>query len=62
MLPSPWAPKAMEAWEKGIPFRELVENEPAITNVLSSEEIEECFDHRHHMKEVDTIFARAGIE
>ncbi|WP_022793715.1 adenylosuccinate lyase [Marinococcus halotolerans] len=55
-------PKAMEAWEKGIPFRELVENEPAITNVLSSEEIEECFDHRHHMKEVDTIFARAGIE
>ncbi|WP_079474211.1 adenylosuccinate lyase [Marinococcus halophilus] len=55
-------PKAMEAWEKGIPFRELVENEPAITNVLSSEEIEECFDHRHHMKEVNTIFARAGIE
>lgn len=55
-------PKAMEAWEKGIPFRELVENEPAITNVLSSEEIEDCFDHRHHMKEVDTIFARAGIE
>lgn len=55
-------PKAMESWEKGIPFRELVENEPAITNVLSSEEIEDCFDHRHHMKEVDTIFARAGIE
>lgn len=55
-------PKAMEAWEKGIPFRELVENEPAITNVLSSEEIEDCFDHRHHMKEVDTIFARADIE
>lgn len=55
-------PKAMEAWEKGIPFRELVESEPAITNVLSSEEIEDCFDHRHHMKEVDTIFARAGIE
>ncbi|WP_088103331.1 adenylosuccinate lyase [Halalkalibacter urbisdiaboli] len=55
-------PKAMEAWEKGIQFRELVEAEDRITSVLSKEEIEECFDYNHHMKHVDTIFTRVGLE
>ncbi|WP_062052254.1 adenylosuccinate lyase [Bacillus sp. JCM 19034] len=55
-------PKAMEAWEKGVQFRELVEAEERITNVLSPEEIEECFNYEHHMKHVDTIFRRVGLE
>ncbi|MFB5661216.1 adenylosuccinate lyase [Alteribacillus sp. HJP-4] len=55
-------PKAMEAWEKGVPFRGLVEEEPRITAMLSNEEIDACFDYNHHMKEVDTIFKRAGLE
>ncbi|SFE89013.1 adenylosuccinate lyase [Alteribacillus iranensis] len=55
-------PKAMEAWEKGTSFRELVESEPRITEVLSKEEIADCFDYRHHLKQIDTIFERAGLE
>ncbi|KGA96917.1 adenylosuccinate lyase [Alkalihalobacillus alcalophilus ATCC 27647 = CGMCC 1.3604] len=55
-------PKAMEAWEKGIQFRELVEAEERITSVLSPEEIEECFNYEHHLKHVDTIFTRLGID
>ncbi|TPE69979.1 adenylosuccinate lyase [Halalkalibacterium halodurans] len=54
-------PKAMEAWEKGIQFRELVEQEERITSVLSPEEIEACFDYNHHLKHVDTIFERLGL-
>ncbi|WP_096201823.1 adenylosuccinate lyase [Bacillus sp. FJAT-45350] len=54
-------PKAMEAWEKGIQFRELVEAEERITNQLTPAEIEECFDYNHHMKHVDTIFNRTGL-
>ncbi|MBU8906386.1 adenylosuccinate lyase [Desertibacillus haloalkaliphilus] len=54
-------PKAMEAWEKGIQFRELVEQEERITSVLTPEEIENCFDYNHHLKHVDTIFDRVGL-
>ncbi|WP_216830194.1 adenylosuccinate lyase [Alkalihalobacterium elongatum] len=54
-------PKAMEAWEKGIQFRELVEQEERITSLLSPEEINECFDYNHHLKHVDTIFERLGL-
>lgn len=55
-------PKAMEAWERGVQFRELIENEPRITSVLTQEEIDDCFDYRHHLKHVDTIFSRIGLE
>ncbi|MCM3762057.1 adenylosuccinate lyase [Alkalihalobacillus oceani] len=55
-------PKAMEAWEKGVQFRELVEAEERITSMLSPEEIEECFNYEHHLKHVDTIFERLGLE
>ncbi|MBP3952585.1 adenylosuccinate lyase [Bacillus suaedae] len=55
-------PKAMEAWEKGIQFRELVEGEERITAVLSPAEIEDCFNYEHHMKHVDTIFTRVGLQ
>ncbi|GAF65564.1 adenylosuccinate lyase [Alkalihalobacillus trypoxylicola] len=54
-------PKAMEAWEKGIQFRELIEAEEKITSVLSPEEIEDCFNYEHHLKYVDTIFSRLGL-
>ncbi|WP_158734621.1 adenylosuccinate lyase [Alteribacillus sp. YIM 98480] len=55
-------PKAMEAWEKGIPFRTLVEQEPRITETLTAEEIDDCFDYNHHLQRVDEIFNRAGLE
>lgn len=54
-------PKAMEAWEKGVPFRELIEAEEAITNVLSAEQIDDCFDYTLHLKNVDVIFERIGL-
>lgn len=54
-------PKAMEAWEKQVHFRELVEAEEAITSRLSTEEIEDCFDYNYHLQHVDTIFTRLGL-
>ncbi len=55
-------PKAMEAWEKGIQFRELIEGEKRVTDMLSPEEINDCFDYNYHLKEVDNIFKRVGLE
>ena len=54
-------PKAMESWETKTPFRELIEQDSSITDVLSSEELDDCFDLKHHLNQVDTIFARAGL-
>ena len=55
-------PKAMESWETKTPFRELIEQDETITNVLSTEELDECFNPKHHLNQVDTIFERAGLE
>ena len=54
-------PKAMEAWEKKVPFRELVEADEKITSLLSKEEIDDCFDYNYHLKNVDMIFDRLGL-
>ncbi|SDO55963.1 adenylosuccinate lyase [Alkalicoccus daliensis] len=54
-------PKAMQAWEEAKQFRELVEADNAITDKLSSAELDDCFDYRHHLKHVDMIFDRLGL-
>ncbi|MBC5636313.1 adenylosuccinate lyase [Ornithinibacillus sp. BX22] len=54
-------PKAMEAWETEVHFRELVKKEDRITTLLTEEEIEDCFDYTYHLKNVDVIFERIGL-
>lgn len=54
-------PKAMEAWEKQVPFRTIIEAETTITSQLSAEEIADCFDYKYHLQHVDTIFERLGL-
>ncbi|MBB6731223.1 adenylosuccinate lyase [Cohnella zeiphila] len=55
-------PRAMQAWEEQRDFRDIVSSTPEITNVLSAEEIADCFDPSWHLKHVDTIFKRLGLE
>lgn len=54
-------PKAMEAWEKQVPFRSLIEMDEKITSHLSPAEIDDCFDYHYHLQHVDTIFERLGL-
>ncbi|MED2974689.1 adenylosuccinate lyase [Fictibacillus sp. B-59209] len=54
-------PKAMQAWEEGIQFKQLVQEEPRITEKLTPEDIEDCFDYSYHLQHVDTIFKRLGL-
>ena len=54
-------PRAMEAWEKQVPFRSLIEANEKITSLLSAEEIADCFDYHYHLKHVDMIFDRLGL-
>ncbi|MGN7297337.1 adenylosuccinate lyase [Ferdinandcohnia sp. SAFN-114] len=54
-------PKAMEAWEKQVPFRGLIEAEEKIMSRLSPAQIDDCFDYNYHLKHVDMIFERLGL-
>lgn len=54
-------PKAMYAWENKTSFKDLLYNDEEITSILSSEDIEDCFDHTYHLKAVDEIFKKLGL-
>ncbi|KYC83085.1 adenylosuccinate lyase [Heyndrickxia coagulans] len=54
-------PKAMESWEKQVPFKELLKKDPTIQSRLTEAELEACFDYHYHLKHVDTIFDRLGL-
>jgi adenylosuccinate lyase len=49
---------AMETWERGGDFRERVASDPAISELLSKEEIDRAFDLGHALRNVDAIFER----
>lgn len=52
---------AMQGWETGVPFRQLIAADPDVGSRLSPAELEDCFDYRHHLRHVDTIFKRLGL-
>ena len=53
---------AMARWLKGEDFRTNVEKDPDITKYLTKEEIDNCFDYKWFLRNVDMIMARFGIE
>lgn len=55
-------PKAMEAWESGIHFKDLLEQDEQVNSLLSATDIEDCFDYTYHLKNVDFVFERIGLK
>jgi adenylosuccinate lyase len=49
---------AMKAWTEGLNFRELVMNDPEISNKVPRGEIEFAFDQQRQLKNVHKIFRR----
>ncbi|MCF8566329.1 adenylosuccinate lyase [Alicyclobacillus tolerans] len=54
-------PRAMQAWEEGRQFYDLIQEAPLVREKLSEEELRQCFDPSWHIKHVDTIFSRLGL-
>ncbi|SDX09159.1 Adenylosuccinate lyase [Marininema mesophilum] len=52
---------AMQAWEEGIQFRELVEGDEVIPTILNEHEIADCFDYHYHLQRVDELFRRLKL-
>jgi adenylosuccinate lyase len=42
-------------------FRELISQDKAVTQLLSAQEIEACFDPQNHLKHLDEIYQRLSI-
>ena len=49
---------AMQAWQNGGNFRELVQADPEIASRVSRQQMERAFDLRRQLRNVDKIFAR----
>jgi adenylosuccinate lyase len=54
-------PNAMKSWETEKPFKKLVEQDERIADRLTQSEIDACFDETYHLKNVDVIFERLGL-
>ncbi|BDR58805.1 adenylosuccinate lyase [Xylocopilactobacillus apicola] len=54
-------PLTARAWDEGLQFKPLVENNPTIKSTLTPTEIDEAFDYHYHLKHVDDIFKRVGL-
>jgi adenylosuccinate lyase len=52
---------AMKAFDSGGDFRKMVAVEPAISKLLSKQELAECFDYEKHLKRVEVAYERLGI-
>lgn len=55
-------PKTAQAWDNQQQFRGLLEADSEITNTLSASDLDDAFDYNYHLKEIDTIFKRVGLE
>ena len=54
-------PLAIKSWQEGVHFKDLVLAEQQITKTLNNEQIDDCFDPKHHLSQVDEIFKRVGL-
>lgn len=55
-------PKTARAWDEELPFRQLLEEDPAITERLDQATLDDAFDYHWHLRRVDEIFARVGLK
>lgn len=54
-------PMTAQAWDEGKDFRTLIEANPKVREVLSDADIADAFDYHYHLRHVDEIFARLGL-
>ena len=50
------------AWDEQCSFREIIENHEEIMSYLTTEELNDAFDYHYHIRQVDEIFHRVGLD
>ncbi len=52
---------AMESWQKGRDFLDLLKADPQITDRLPAGKIERLFDYNYYLRHIDDIYKRFGL-
>lgn len=55
-------PYTAKAWDEQTQFRPLLESDATIMSRLSKEDLDDAFDYHWHLKHIDDIFKRVGLE
>jgi adenylosuccinate lyase len=53
--------RAMRVWQERVNFYDLLKNDPEIRNWLNEKELAECFDVKHHFRNLEKIFERFNL-
>jgi len=52
---------AAKHWDDNVSFRQALEHDQDVQRLLTKEDLDDCFDLEHHLRNVDKIFERLGI-
>ncbi|APU72026.1 adenylosuccinate lyase [Companilactobacillus crustorum] len=55
-------PMTAKAWDEKKDFRTMLENDTRVTDKLSDADLDDAFDYHWHLRNVDEIFKRVGLE
>ena len=53
---------AMRSWDESADFRDLLRQEPEVTERLPGDELEAIFDYNYYMRYVEDSFMRLGLD
>jgi len=53
---------AMQAWDEGTDFRDLVRADPEVSSRLEAANIDDLFDYAYYLRHVAHTFARLGFD
>ncbi|MEK1356812.1 adenylosuccinate lyase [Limosilactobacillus fermentum] len=51
-----------KCWADHVPYRPLLEADPIVANQLTKEDLDDAFDYHWHLRHVDDIFHRVGLD
>lgn len=54
--------QAMESWDTGQDFRDILRSDPEVRRRLPSDDLEALFDYEYYVRHVDEIFERVGLK
>ncbi|MBT9672547.1 adenylosuccinate lyase [Secundilactobacillus kimchicus] len=54
-------PLTAQAWDEGVQFKPLVEQNETIMGHLTQAEVDDAFDYHYHLRRVDEVFKRVGL-
>ncbi|MBT4125647.1 MAG: adenylosuccinate lyase [Chloroflexi bacterium] len=52
---------SMRSWDEELDFRELIKTDPAVSEKVSAEALDDLFDYNFYLGHVDHIYKRVGI-